>query len=106
MRLERLKHRKALAKICVCEHSLRASWLQERVPLHPAGLEAESHLAELAGHLAESMVGHYLAAVPPDGLWRPICPAGHARGRPVCTRPAVRLPCARHAAVAALTHAV
>ena len=42
---------------------LRASWLQEIVPLDPSGLEREPHLSTLAGHLAESAVGSALSTI-------------------------------------------
>lgn len=60
----RLKKRKAPAKICISDHGLRASWLQEIVPLDPDGLTANPHLTDLAGHLAESVVGYFFASVP------------------------------------------
>jgi predicted AAA+ superfamily ATPase len=60
----RLKRKKAPAKICISDHALRASWLQEIVPLDPEGLAANPHLTGLAGHLAESIVGYFLASVP------------------------------------------
>ncbi len=60
----RLKKRKAPAKICLSDHGLRASWLQEIVPLDPAGLNANPHLTDLAGHLAESVLGYFLSSVP------------------------------------------
>ncbi|MPZ45703.1 MAG: AAA family ATPase [Betaproteobacteria bacterium] len=60
----RLKKRKAPAKICLSDHSLRASWLQEIIPLDPPGLAANPHQTVLAGHLAESTLGYFLASVP------------------------------------------
>lgn len=60
----RLKRRKAPPKICLCDHSLRASWLQELVPLLPSELAQQPHLSDLAGHLAESVLGYYLATIP------------------------------------------
>jgi predicted AAA+ superfamily ATPase len=60
----RLKRKRAAAKICLCDHSLRASWLQEIVPLEPAALAANPHLSDLAGRLAESTLGYFLASVP------------------------------------------
>jgi len=60
----RLKRKKSPSKICLCDHALRASWLQEIIPLDPAGLDAQPHLADLAGHLAESALGYYLASIP------------------------------------------
>ena len=60
----RLKRRKGNAKICLCDHGLRASWLQEVVPLDPQTLEKSPHLHDLAGHLVESAVGYYLGGLP------------------------------------------
>jgi len=60
----RLKKRRAAAKICLADHGLRASWLQEVVPLAPEDLAREPHLTTLAGHLAESVVGSLLTTVP------------------------------------------
>lgn len=51
-------------KLCLCDHGLRASWLQEVVPLDSDGLERAPHLADLAGHLAESAAGYFLAGLP------------------------------------------
>ena len=60
----RLKRAKAPAKICLCDHALRAGWLQEVIPLDPAGLAADPHLSDIAGHLAESVLGYFLASIP------------------------------------------
>lgn len=60
----RLKRRLAPAKVCLCDHALRASWLQEMIPLDPAKLATEPHLTDLAGHLAESVLGYFLASIP------------------------------------------
>lgn len=60
----RLKRRKAPPKICLCDHALRAGWLQETIPLDPQGLTAEPHLTDLAGHIAESVLGYFLASIP------------------------------------------
>lgn len=60
----RLKRRKAPPKVCLCDHALRASWLQEQVPLDAEGLAREPHLTDLAGHLAESAVGYFLGTIP------------------------------------------
>lgn len=59
----RLKRRRGSAKLCLCDHALRAAWLQEVVPLAPEHLEASPHLAELAGHLAESTAGYFLRSI-------------------------------------------
>ncbi len=60
----RLKRRKAPPRICLCDHALRASWLQETVPLDLEGLDRSPHLTDLAGHLAESTLGYFLASIP------------------------------------------
>jgi len=60
----RLKRKKAPAKLCLSDHALRASWLQEVVPIDPDGLAANPHLSDIAGRLAESALGYFLASVP------------------------------------------
>lgn len=60
----RLKRRKSRPKICLCDHALRASWLQEIIPLDVEGLNQNPHLMDLAGHLAESILGYFLATIP------------------------------------------
>lgn len=45
-------------------HALRASWLQEPLPLDPVGLAKRPELTAEVGHLAESLVGATLSAVP------------------------------------------
>ncbi len=60
----RLKRRKGDDKLCLCDHGLRASWLRETVPLDAGQLRAESHLTDIAGHLAESVAGYFLANFP------------------------------------------
>lgn len=59
----RLKRRRGNAKLCLCDHALRAAWLQEVIPLDPEALDAAPHLHDLAGHIAESTVGYYLASL-------------------------------------------
>ena len=59
----RLKRKRGSPKICLADHGLRASWLQEIVPLSPDQLEREPHLTTLAGHLAESVAGVTLATI-------------------------------------------
>jgi predicted AAA+ superfamily ATPase len=58
----RLKRRRGASKLCLCDHTLRAAWLQEIVPLSPEGMEAQPHLAEIAGHIAESAAGYFLSS--------------------------------------------
>lgn len=60
----RLRRARGHRKICLCDHGLRASWLQEIVPLHADGLAEAPHLRDLAGHLAESVVGYFLGDLP------------------------------------------
>ncbi|MDE2082814.1 MAG: ATP-binding protein [Burkholderiales bacterium] len=59
----RLKKRKSPAKLVLSDHSLRAAWLQESVPIDPAGLDAAPHLAVLAGRIAESVVGQFFKSI-------------------------------------------
>jgi predicted AAA+ superfamily ATPase len=68
----RLKRKKGYPKICLCDHSLRASWLQEIIPITPEDLKRSSHLSDLAGHLAESIAGYFLGGIPGlDIAWFP-----------------------------------
>jgi predicted AAA+ superfamily ATPase len=60
----RLKRSRGAPKLCVVDHGLRASWLQEIVPLEPEALRAKEHLCDLAGHIVESIVGTYLLNLP------------------------------------------
>ena len=59
----RLKRRKGNAKLCLVDHGLRASWLQEVIPLDPGILREHPELAVVAGHLAESVVGATLSTI-------------------------------------------
>lgn len=68
----RIKKRKGAPKICLSDHSLRASWLQEIIPITPEGLRASPHLSDLAGHIAESITGYFLSGIPGlDIAWFP-----------------------------------
>jgi predicted AAA+ superfamily ATPase len=60
----RLKRKRGSPKICLADHGLRASWLQEIVPLTPDELAANPHLTTLAGHIAKSVVGAALSTIP------------------------------------------
>jgi predicted AAA+ superfamily ATPase len=63
----RLKRRTGSAKICLCDHALRAAWLQEEIPIDVEGLTKSPHLSDLAGRIAESVLGYFLAPIPnPD----------------------------------------
>lgn len=59
----RLKRKRGSSRICLADHGLRASWLQEIIPLSPTELELEPHLTTLAGHIAESVAGMTLATI-------------------------------------------
>ena len=60
----KLKRSKGNHKICLIDPGLRASWLEEAIPLDPDELAKSPHLSDLAGHLAESVVGAFLADTP------------------------------------------
>lgn len=60
----RLKRRRGAHKVCLCDHGLRASWLQEVIPLDPQALARNPQLQDLAGHIAESVVGYFLGGLP------------------------------------------
>lgn len=60
----RLKKTRGPSKLCVVDHGLRASWLEESIPLDPGELERSVAATELAGHIAESVVGAFLAGMP------------------------------------------
>jgi predicted AAA+ superfamily ATPase len=59
----RLKKGRGSAKICLSDHGLRASWLQEVIPIDPATLLQEPHLHILAGRIAESVAGASLSTI-------------------------------------------
>lgn len=59
----RLKRKKGSPKLCLVDHGLRASWLQEYVPLTPEELRKNPDLTVMAGHLAESVVGSVLCSI-------------------------------------------
>lgn len=59
----RLKKKRGNAKICLSDHGLRASWLQEMIPIDPEALSREPHLHVLAGRIAESVTGASLATI-------------------------------------------
>jgi predicted AAA+ superfamily ATPase len=60
----RLKGKRGPSKPCLCDHALRAAWLQEPIALTPEALLATPDDAVLAGRLAESIVGYYFASIP------------------------------------------
>lgn len=59
----RLKKKRGASKLCLCDHGLRAAWLQEQVPLEAQAL-AESSFSDLAGHIVEGAVGQFFAGIP------------------------------------------
>ena len=60
----RLRRSRGNAKICLADHGLRASWLQELIPLDPDALTASPELTTMAGHIAESVFGATALAIP------------------------------------------
>jgi hypothetical protein len=60
----RLKRQTASPKICLCDHALRAAWLQEEIPIDVDGVAKSPHLSDLAGRIAESVLGYFLASIP------------------------------------------
>ena len=60
----RLKRRRGSSKLCLVDHGLRASWLQEQIPLTSEELQAHPELTTVAGHLAESVFGSVASTVP------------------------------------------
>jgi predicted AAA+ superfamily ATPase len=59
----RLKRRQGSAKLVLCDHALRAAWLQEQVPLDPQVLQVQNHLADLAGRIAEGVAGQFFKSI-------------------------------------------
>jgi predicted AAA+ superfamily ATPase len=59
----RLKKNVGYDKICLCDPMLRASWLREAVPLDDQALSESPAATDLAGHMAESVAGYYLASI-------------------------------------------
>lgn len=59
----RMKRKRGTPKLCLCDHALRAAWLQEVIPLSPSSLEQTPHLSDLAGRIAESAAGYFLMSI-------------------------------------------
>lgn len=59
----RLKKKHGYAKLCLCDHAIRAAWLGEVIPLDPCALDCTPHLYDLAGRIAESTVGYFFASL-------------------------------------------
>jgi len=60
----RLKKVRGLSKLCVVDHGLRASWLEESIPLDPDRLAQNPAVTDLAGHIAESVAGSFFVGIP------------------------------------------
>jgi len=59
----RNKKKRGASKLVLCDHALRAAWLQEQIPLAPRRLAESPHLADLAGRIAESVAGYFLRSI-------------------------------------------
>lgn len=59
----RLKRKRGSPKFCLVDHGLRASWLQERIPLTPDDLTQHPELTPMAGHIAESVFGSVASTI-------------------------------------------
>lgn len=59
----RLKRQKSPPKLCLADHSLRASWLQEYIPLDLPDDASDQTLFKMAGHIAESVVGALFTSI-------------------------------------------
>jgi predicted AAA+ superfamily ATPase len=59
----RLKRQRGASKLCLCDHALRAAWLQEVIPLTTEGLARSPHLTDLAGRVAESITGYFFRSL-------------------------------------------
>ena len=59
----RLRGNRGSPKLCLADHGLRASWLQEQVPLTSEELARQPELTTLAGRLAESVFGSVVSTI-------------------------------------------
>lgn len=59
----RLRRQLGNYKVCLCDHALRATWLQEIIPLSASELEKSPHLSDIAGRIAESAAGYFLSSI-------------------------------------------
>jgi len=64
----RLKKARGAPKIVICDHALRASFLQEVIPLDAESLVLNDHLRDMAGRIAEGAVGYFLTTLPDVAL--------------------------------------
>ena len=59
----RLKRKRGSSKLCLVDHGLRASWLQEQIPLTQQELAEQPELTTVAGRLAESIFGSVASTI-------------------------------------------
>lgn len=59
----RLKKKKSESKICLADHGLRSSWLQEHIMLDRAGGDDDADISTIAGYLAESVCGALFSSI-------------------------------------------
>lgn len=59
----RLKKKKTDPKICLADHGLRSTWLQEYIPLIFESDDANQDISTIAGFLAESIVGALFSSI-------------------------------------------
>ncbi len=59
----RLKKIQGSPKFCLSDHTLRAAWLGEVVPIDPKALDQDPTQSDIAGRIAESCVGHFFASM-------------------------------------------
>ncbi len=64
----RVQRSRGSPKLCLADHGLRASWLQEQIPLDPTVLSGQPELTTVAGHLAESVFGSVCTTIPGLGV--------------------------------------
>lgn len=59
----RLKKKRSDPKICLADHGLRSSWLQENIPLEFENDDVNQDMATMVGYLAESVVGALFSSI-------------------------------------------
>ena len=65
----RTRKQSAPAKICICDHAIRAAWLNEKISLLSSpDLDSTDNDVGLAGHIIEGIVGYFLSRVSGVGL--------------------------------------
>jgi predicted AAA+ superfamily ATPase len=71
--LHRMASAKNRVKPCLCDHAIRASWIAEEVPLY-----GDSVNADIAGRVAEGIVGYLLSSI--NGLYVSYLPPHNGDG--------------------------